>query len=305
MPVKAFGVDLITFFHPGFWGVETEDDIQRIGRTDPDRIWATVLDALVAAGVSAVEVTFAPADVETAIRAFGSVGAFRDELTRRGVALVSGFWQPTDWAAPAEQLADEAAAHAALLADAGATALVLGLPMRATTDATSPRFVDLWAADQLADRVHHIGAATRRLGVVTALHTEAHSVFCQPRDIDLLLLLTDPNYVSFCPDSAHITLSGGDPVAVATRHRERIAIAHWKDAAGPMSTDVVIDASIHERHREFMRPLGAGTVDWAAWAEVMATTRGGDLALLELDACADPVAELRSAIAHLGALGVA
>lgn len=296
-----FGVDLITFFHPGFWGVETEDDIQRI---DPDRIWATVLDALVDAGVSAVEVTFAPADVETAIRAFGSVAGFRDELTRRGLRLVSGFWQPEDWTAPAEQLADAAAAHAALLADAGATALVVGLPMRATTDALPPRFVDLWAADQLADRLHHIGAATRQLGVLTALHTEAHSVFCQPRDIDLLLMLTDPNYVWFCPDSAHITLSGGDPVAVATRHRERIAIAHWKDASGPMSTDVVIDASIHERHREFMRPLGKGTVDWAAWAELMASTRGGDLALLELDACADPVAELRSAIAHLGGLGV-
>jgi len=305
MPVKAFGVDLITFFHPGFWGVGTEEDIQRIGRTDPERIWATVLDALVAAGVSAVEVTFAPADVETAIRAFGSVAAFRAELTRRGLRLVSGFWQPADWDAPAGQLADEAATHAALLADAGATALVLGLPMRATTGAMPPRFVDLWAADQLADRLHHIGAATRQHGVVTALHTEAHSVFCQPRDIDLLLMLTDPNYVWFCPDSAHITLSGGDPVAVATRHRERIAIAHWKDAAGPMRTDVVIDASIHERHREFMRPLGAGTVDWAAWAELMSSTRGGDLALLELDACADPVAELRSAIAHLGALGVA
>lgn len=305
MPVKAFGVDLVTFFHPGFWGVDTEDDIQRIGRKDPDRIWATVMDALVAAGVSAMEVTFAPADVETAIRAFGSAAEFKGELTRRGLRLASGFWQPADWDAPAGQLADEAAAHAAFLADAGATTLVLGLPMRATTDAVPPRFVDLRSAQLLADQLHHIGAATRQLGVATALHTEAHSVFCQPRDIDLLLLLTDPNHVWFCPDSAHITLSGGDPVAISTRHRERIAIAHWKDAAGPMSTDVVIDSSIHERHREFMRPLGAGTVDWAAWAELMGSTRGGDLALLELDACANPVAELRSAIAHLAALGVA
>lgn len=304
MSTKTFGVDLVTFYHPGFWGVDTEDDIQQIGRTDPSRIWTTIMDALVAAGVSAMEVTFAPADVETAIRAFGSAEEFRKELSRNGLELASGFWQPADWDADAVELAEQAAAHASFLHDAGAGTMVIGLPMRVTTDALPPRFVDLPAAQRLADQLHHIGDATRRLGVTSAIHTEAHSVFCQPRDIDLLLSLTDPNYVSFCPDTAHITLSGGDPVAIGTRYRERIAIAHWKDASGPMSKDIVIDASIHERHRDYMRPLGHGVVDWPAWAELMHSTPGHDLVLLELDACENPVAELRAAIAHLATLGV-
>ena len=304
MPTKTFGVDLVTFYHPGFWGVDTEADIQRIGRVDPDRIWATIMDALVAAGVSAMEVTFAPADVETAIRAFGSAKEFKAELARRGLRLASGFWSPDDWNAGAAALADQAAAHASFLLDAGADTIVVGLPMRETTDALPARFIDLMFAQRLADQLHYIGDATRRLGVTAAIHTEAHSVFCQPRDIDLLLSLTDPNYVWFCPDTAHITLSGGDPIAIGARHRERIAIAHWKDASGPMSKDIVIDASIHERHREYMRPLGSGTVDWAAWAQLMSSTRGSDLVLLELDACENPVAELQAAIAHLGALGV-
>lgn len=293
--MPTFGVDLITFYHPHFWGLSTVAELETLGRENPVLIWQRIFDALAEAGVSALEMTFAPADADSVIRAFGSARAFRLELEGRGLFLASGFWGPPDWSASTEEIGELARVHAEFLAAAGARTMVIGPPMRTSTDATPPRFIDLATMIALATRLHAIGAATRTVGVMTAIHTEAHSVFCQPRDIDLLLALTDPNYVSFCPDAAHITLSGGDAVEVARRYRDRITIAHWKDAVGPMDRHVPIGDDIHTRHREFMRSLGDGIVDWAGWNDVMATTDGADLVLLELDATPDPITEMVAA----------
>ena len=107
-----------------------------------------------------------------------------------------------------------------------------------------PRPFGLEEAGPLADALNRVGQATLKDGVRVALHSEHSSLFCSARDIDLLLLLTDPEYVGFCPDSAHLVLAGGDPVAIVSRHVDRVLITHWKDATGPYSPDLPIDEEI-------------------------------------------------------------
>lgn len=302
----SFGVDLITFFHPGFWGMANEADVVAYGNAQPRPFWDRMLDTLQDSGVTGIELTFAPFGADGLIAAYGSHEGAKAELDRRGLAIASGFfadiaieggpnggWPDRQvearWLARGEELAKA-------LAGWGADVMVIGLPMRTSWDASPPVFADLDLAKQAADFSNRLGALTLRHGVRLALHTEAHSMFCQPRDIDLLMLLTDPVFVGFCPDSAHILLSGGDPAVVVARHAERVVIAHWKDATGPMPINVPIDESIHHAHRAYFCAIGDGKVDFDAWVGLLSARTSQKWAILEIDAVPDPLTETRKSL---------
>ncbi len=296
-----FGVDLITFYHPDFWEVGSYQDIIELRDKDPIALWNTILDGTAAAGIRLLELTFPPADWHSAVAAYGSASAFREELTSRGLALKSGFHIALDWGPGTDrkQAANEAAAYAEFIRDAGGDTMVVGPPMRRSRDSMPPFFVDQPYMTEIADILHHVGDATLRLGVRTAVHTEAHSIFCTRRDVDLLMTLTDPAYVFMCPDTGHLTLSGANPTDVMTHHRDRMVISHWKDAIGPMDVDVKIDDDVHLAHREYFRRVGAGAIDWFAWNRLVNETSVAAVTLLELDAVPDPVGEMIAARTYI------
>jgi inosose dehydratase len=305
---RAFGVDLITFFDPEFWGVDSREALAEFASNEPRELWDRILDSLAEAGISELEMTFPPADRQTALAAYGSAAGFRAELDSRGLSVVSAYFGDIEHAAdvtdPATRTAilEAAEREAAFLAEIGASFLVAGLSMRrnnAAGDGLQP--VDLAAAVPVADLANEVGAVTGRHGIVLALHTESHSMFWTPRDVDLFMLLTDPFLVSFCPDTGHIVLGGGDPVELVLRHRERVVLAHWKDAAGAFREDALVDDEIFARHRPYFRPAGQGIVDWPAFAAALAAIGYDGGILLELDVAADPVASLIEARTYLEA----
>jgi sugar phosphate isomerase/epimerase len=302
-----FGVDLITFYHPEFWGVGDYEEIVVLAEKDPLALWTRILDGVQAAGIELIEMTFPPADCKSAIAAYGSAAAFRRELESRGLGLKSGFYIALDWneATDRHAAADDAAAYAEFIRDAGGDTMVVGPPMRTSRDAVPPKFIDHAYMSNVADILHHVGDATLRQGVRTAVHTEAHSIFCTQRDVDLLMTLTDPEYVFMCPDTGHLTLSGADPTRVMEHHRDRMIIAHWKDAIGPMPAGIPIDEAIHLSHREYFRRVGAGAIDWFRWTELARHADLSGVTLLELDAVPDPVADMIAAREYIStALGL-
>lgn len=301
MTEARYGVDAVTFYHPSFWGVDTYDDILEVQRKDPRRIWETIFDALNQAEVSALELTFPPADWQSAVSAYGSAGAFKDALDARGLTLTGGFILGTEWglSQDAANAVQEALAYTEFLGEVGGDVMVAGLPMRRTRAAEPPLFIDQPFAQRVVDVVHAVADATLRRGVKLALHTEAHSMLCTRRDVNLLMNLTDPEYVFFCPDTAHLVLAGGDPVEIVTPHRDRVVIAHWKDARGRMPGGEVVDEHIHETHREYMCRLGTGVVDWRRWSELYGRTAGSSVRLLELDASPDPIGDMKHALTYL------
>ncbi|MCT9083556.1 sugar phosphate isomerase/epimerase family protein [Streptomyces fulvoviolaceus] len=295
----AFATDVITFYHPDFWGLDSGDAVRDWALTNPESFWARVMDALAEAGVTGIELTFAPGDIDSALRAFGSAASFRRELEARGLSVVSAFIAGSD--APDWRHGDnlpaivaDAERRAAFLAEAGAELLVAGLPMRTTFGTSPPFFVDAGYMTRMADIAHVVGEAVARHGVKLAFHTESNSTLWYERDIDLFMALTDPRYVWLCPDSCHIALGGGDPVAVARRHSQRIALAHWKDAVQPIDVELTIDDTVFAQQQPYMTELGTGIVDWRGWADAMSRTPGADTVLIELDEAADPVAALRA-----------
>jgi inosose dehydratase len=303
---RAFGVDLITFFGPRFWGLDSADLFRSEVTTEPRRFWDSTLDALGEAGISEFEMTFSPADPASALVAYGSADAFKRELDRRDLRVVSCYFGAIEAAADVEdpgvreQILRQARDDAEFLGAVGAKYLVAGLPMRKNgPESLALAPVTIHTATPIADLLNEVGAATLQYGVTLALHTESHSVFWTPRDIDLFLLLTDPFLVAFCPDTGHIVLGGGDPVEVVSRHRDRVVIAHWKDAIGPFREAVLVDENVFAAHRPYFRPAGKGIVDWHAWARLLHTIGFSGGVLLELDAADDPVAQLVDAREYL------
>ncbi|SEC44439.1 inosose dehydratase [Streptomyces sp. 3213] len=301
-PAPRFATDVITFYHPDFWNLPSADAVRDWALAHPERFWARVMDGLVEAGVTGIELTFAPGDIDSALRAFGSAPAFRRELAARGLSVVSAFIADSD--APDWRHGDDLPAivadaerRAAFLAEVGAELLVAGLPMRTTFGTRPPFFVDAAYMTRMADIAHAVGEAVSRLGVRLAFHTESNSTLWYERDIDLFMALTDPRYVWLCPDSCHIALGGGDPVAVARRHTPRIALAHWKDAVRPIDVELTVDETVFAQQQPYMAELGTGIVDWQGWAEAMSRTPGADTVLIELDEAPDPVAALRAGTA--------
>ena len=297
-----FATDVITFYHPDFWGLDSADAVRAWAVRSPGLFWERVMDTLVEAGVTGLELTFAPGDIDSALRAFGSAPAFRRALAARGLSVVSAFVAGSD--APdwrhgdnLPEIVADAERRAAFLADVGAELLITGLPMRTTFGTRPPFFVDAAYMTRMADIAHVVGEAVARHGVRLAFHTESNSTLWYERDIDLFMTLTDPRYVWLCPDSCHIALGGGDPVAVARRHSRRIALAHWKDAVGPIDVELTVDETVFAQQQPYMTELGTGIVDWTGWADAMARTPGAGIVLVELDEAADPVAALRAGTA--------
>jgi hypothetical protein len=87
-----FGVDLVTFFHPGFWGVDGYDAIIDYAKADPRAFWDKILDSVQASGVTGVELTFSPFNWQDAIKTYGSVEGFGASSPGAGLQLASGFF---------------------------------------------------------------------------------------------------------------------------------------------------------------------------------------------------------------------
>jgi inosose dehydratase len=293
-----FGVDLITFYHPRFWDLDSREEFADRAGKDPSWFWSKLLDAVGEAGIQDLELTFAPGDHTSAETAFGGPIEFRKELESRGMGVVSEYFGELEYCPdpldPAEQakVVEAASRYAESLAAMDAEFLVVGMPLRKSRNERPASFVDLEYAKPLADLVNQIGAATQDHGIQSALHTESHSVFWTPRDVDLFMMLTDPMYVAMCPDTGHIALAGADPVHLMSRHRERLVIGHWKDAIGPVPLGLPIDEGIFERQAAYFTRVGTGVVDWFGWSRLLQEIQYRGCTLLELDAVEDPVREM-------------
>lgn len=296
-----FGVDLITFYHPSFWGQTNREGFEKQALEDPRKFWERTAESVVAAGVKGVEVTFPPGDYETALRAFGSASGLSKFLGASGVELISGFFSGFEYAddlrdeAVARRVVEDAKKYAAFLAEGGGPVMVAGMPMRQRGTPDKPVFVDLDYAKAIADVTNRVGAATITEGVRLALHPEVGSVFCVRRDIDLFLLLTDPAYVDFCPDTAHIFLGGVSPVEVLRQHHERITISHWKDATGRWPNDDQSNVDRFELEARYFKRVGTGDVDWTGWMGGLDKAGYEGWTILELDEAENPVEQISDA----------
>lgn len=98
------------------------------------------------------------------------------------------------------------------------------------------RSATAWDADTLeraAERLQRATDIVRRRSLEVALHPHAATHVESDEETEQMLARTD---IGLCIDTGHTIVGGGDPVALALRHAERLRHVHLKDVDGDVLT---------------------------------------------------------------------
>jgi len=154
-------------------------------------------------------------------------------LDAHGLVLVSGWYSSLLLERSVE---DEIAAlqdHLNLLKQLGSTVMVYCEVSRCihgdldTPVSKRPKMTEAeWP--EFLTRINKVGEYLQSQGVALAYHHHMGTVIETEDDIDRLMAGTS-EAVGLLLDSGHLTFAGGDVVAVATRHAQRIKHVHCKD----------------------------------------------------------------------------
>lgn len=314
-----FGANIITFFESAYWGLPPKLKHPQWTvefNKDPRRYFDGMLDGVRDAGLTGVELAPDPGGFEGTLIAYGSAAGFKEALEQRGLQLTSSYGAGRVYVGEAMEDSslvaradDYIRRHAEFLVELGANTITFGNIPRAkfAYDLTEhqARAEDFLAPvprethERYAEHMNRLGDILRPYGVKMAIHTDAYSICCRNEDIATVLSLTDPDTVQLCPDAGHITLDGGDAVAVLREHIDRIPTMHWKDCIGHLGGHTLL-GDPKERHDvmlTYFRILGSGTVDWREWMRILRDAEWSGWAIEEIDNSFDPIGELVQGLA--------
>jgi inosose dehydratase len=164
-----------------------------------------------------------------------------------------------------------------------------------------------WAT--LLDNLDRLDVAASARGLAATLHPHVGTMVESGEETDRVLA---GSTIGLCLDTGHLLIGGGDPVAVARRHPDRVAHVHLKDVAADVAgrvrhaglryTDAV--------RAGMYRPLGQGDVDVAAIVTSLEGVGYTGWYVLEQDTILDaepaadgstraPVEDVRASLEHL------
>jgi inosose dehydratase len=187
----------------------------------------------------------------------------KDLLDRHNITLITcsngGPGQSTEFIDPAarQQSIDDHVAFARdFLSLFGCKHFKINMGRRGPTPTTDAQI------GALAEALNELGRRTADLGIRLAAHPHIWGPIERPHEVERLMELTDPNYLSLIIDTAQINLGGGDPNAMTEKFYDRIVAMHWKDSklsyrgyTGPTPTQAMHAEEI------LYKDLGAGGCD--------------------------------------------
>ena len=140
--------------------------------------------------------------------------------------------------------------------------------------------------DELKEAAKTINAAAERcydLGVLACVHPHLWTEIETEREIDTIMELTDPRYVFFAPDTAHLYHAGMDPVAIMRKHADRIRYVHLKDVTPDEPDMSQFTAFTGTEQLPVFCELGLGPVDFAAVMAFLESIRYDGWLTVEID----------------------
>lgn len=204
---------------PDSWGVWFPQD-------DKQPPWQRFLDEVAEAGYEWIELGpygYLPTDPEH----------LRDELGRRGLKLSAGtcftaFHQGDVWQSTWEHVSP----IAALAASQGARHLVVIPEMwrnPATGEQLESRTLDDGSWKSLGAGIDRLAKALfEEYGIRLQFHPHADSHVDTQSNVERFLEITDPEHVTLCLDTGHISYCGGDNLALLEKYPSRIGYLHLK-----------------------------------------------------------------------------
>lgn len=135
----------------------------------------------------------------------------------------------------------------------------------------------------LAEGLNKAGQICKDNGMDLVYHHHAGTVVEQPKEIEKLMEMTDPQYVSLLYDSGHGYYGSNDPVELLNKYYDRVKYVHLKDVRKN-----VIEQALKERFpirkciREGMFTVpGAGDLDFEPIFKVLIENNYDGWALIE------------------------
>lgn len=77
--------------------------------------------------------------------------------------------------------------------------------------------------------INEFGRLGQPYGITPCLHPHANTTIMFEKEIDFIMQNTDPAFISFGPDTAHLAVGKCDPVEIFERYADRIRFVHLKD----------------------------------------------------------------------------
>ena len=145
-------------------------------------------------------------------------------------------------------------------------------------DGPPERPTDKKMIDAMCRITNTLGEYGKSIGVTLCFHPHYNTCVFSQEDIDYYAANTNPDFVSFCIDTAHTTLAGIDPCDLIKQLGSRVAFIHYKD----VDTYALSKAEGVEKMGTF-RALGLGTVNFQAVTATLKEIGYNDVICVELD----------------------
>ncbi|MGC9174989.1 MAG: sugar phosphate isomerase/epimerase family protein [Thermoprotei archaeon] len=189
---------------------------------------------------------------EEAVRTFPNFEDLKEELSRRGLTWSGSYWG-APWHMPEERasILEEATRRLIYMSGAGCNNLIIGPPGR-FDGYEKDRFGYL---EEAVKTINEVGKVSSAYGVRASVHNHYGTIIEGQDEIDYVLQHTDANSVWFCPDTAHLSVAGCDPLKNVIKYGQRIGYVHLKDAI-----KLAQFVPREEKWDERLRDLGKGEV---------------------------------------------
>ncbi|SFJ50920.1 inosose dehydratase [Halobacillus dabanensis] len=154
-----------------------------------------------------------------------------------------------------EYIIERNAQVARFIAAAGGDRIILG--------PAGPRNEDGTTLEELHIAAETINQAARKcseLGVKACLHPHIGTEIENESELDMIMELTDPEYVFFCPDTAHLAKAGMNPLEVIKKYQDRIAYVHLKDISPEFADSETFPILEGNEQMPIFCELGLGTL---------------------------------------------
>ena len=235
-----------------------------------------------------------PGDIEEGIREVGRVGldgiepfrnhivkylknpaALKSQLDRAGISMVScsngGPGMETNFIDP-ERAKKSVADHVSFARDFikyfGCTAFKFNMGGRPRDNVMTKEHLEV-----LAQALNELGRQTIEFGIKAAPHPHLWGPMEREHEVRYVLDHTDPRYVWFTPDTAHLTLCGMDPLVIMREYFDRIAEIHYKDCLPKYRGNKISPTREDHRARNLYEDLGTGGVDLKAIHQLVLAKR--------------------------------
>ena len=160
-----------------------------------------------------------------------------------------------------------------------------------------PEVMDQAAKELNLATMNRFAKIAKTFGITTNVHPHVDTYFMFEDEIDYVMQNSDPDLISFAPDTAHISAAGGNPVEVVRRYADRVRFTHLKDyrLGDQVTDDGWVDSGVPIM--SCFHALGDGTINFPEIFKILDSVGYDGPLCIELDK--PPVSNIASAKQNL------